>query len=289
MRDRPRNFRLDRSLEAVTTALQDAGIRPSQLDRVLLVGGSTRIPRIAAILTERLGQEPHGEVDPDLCVALGAGVQAGIEMGQDTQAVLVDITPYTFGTRAEGKLYGRPYAHQFIPLIRRNSKLPATRTEVFFTLFEDQEEVEIKVFQGEDPDALKNVEIGTFMFGGLNEREDAHEQGLLVTYSLDLDGLLQVHARERATGREIRGVVENAVGRSDAEALRRNGSPRSGARRAMGRRRAPRMAGPVRRGPVRNRPRRRPPCPRTWPGKSRRPWRGPSRRSRLRRPRIGRR
>ena len=210
---------LDRSLQAVTTALQDAGIRPSQLDRVLLVGGSTRIPRIAAILTERLGQEPHGEVDPDLCVALGAGVQAGIEMGQDTQAVLVDITPYTFGTRAEGKLYGRPYAHQFIPLIRRNSKLPATRTEVFFTLFEDQEEVEIKVFQGEDPDALKNVEIGTFMFGGLNEREDAHEQGLLVTYSLDLDGLLQVHARERATGREIRGVVENAVGRSDAETL----------------------------------------------------------------------
>ncbi len=82
---------LDRSLQAVTTALQDAGVRPSQLDRVLLVGGSTRIPRIAAVLAERLGQEPHGEVDPDLCVALGAGVQAGIEMGQDMQAVLVDI------------------------------------------------------------------------------------------------------------------------------------------------------------------------------------------------------
>ncbi len=93
---------LDRSLQAVTTALQDAGMWPSQLDRVLLVGGSTRIPRIAGVLTERLGQEPHGEVDPDLCVALGAGVQAGLEMGQDTQAVLVDITPYTFGTRAEG-------------------------------------------------------------------------------------------------------------------------------------------------------------------------------------------
>ncbi|MYH28096.1 MAG: Hsp70 family protein [Acidobacteria bacterium] len=210
---------IDRSLRAVTTALQDAGVRLSQLDRVLLVGGSTRIPRIAAVLTERLGQEPHGEVDPDLCVALGAGVQAGIEMGQDTQAVLVDITPYTFGTRAEGELYGRPYAHQFIPLIRRNSKLPATRTEVFFTLFEDQEEVEIKVFQGEDPDALKNVEIGTFMFGGLNEHEDAHEQGLLVTYRLDLDGLLHVHARERATGRELRGVVENAIGRSSDEVL----------------------------------------------------------------------
>ena len=210
---------LDRSLQAVTTALQDAGMRPSQLDRVLLVGGSTRIPRIAGVLTERLGQEPHGEVDPDLCVALGAGVQAGLEMGQDTQAVLVDITPYTFGTRAEGELYGRPYAHEFVPLIRRNSKLPATRTEVFFTLFEDQEEVEIKVYQGEDPDALKNVEIGTFLFGGLNQRGGSRDRGLLVTYNLDLDGLLHVHARERATGREIRGVVENAIARAGSEAL----------------------------------------------------------------------
>ena len=210
---------LDRSLQAVTTALQDAGVRPSQLDRVLLVGGSTRIPRIAAVLTERLGQEPHGEVDPDLCVALGAGVQAGIEMGRDMQSVLVDITPYTFGTSATGELYGRPYAHQFVPLIRRNSKLPATRTEVFFTMFEDQPQVEVKVYQGEDPDALKNVEIGTFMFAGLNQQPGAHDQGLLCTYSLDLDGLLHVHARERATGREIRGVVENAVGRSGDEAL----------------------------------------------------------------------
>ena len=210
---------VDRSLQAVTTALQDSGVRASQLDRVLLVGGSTRIPRIAAVLAERLGQEPHGEVDPDLCVALGAGVQAGIEMGHDMQAVLVDITPYTFGTRAAGALYGMPYAHQFVPLIRRNSKLPATRTEVFFTLYEDQEEVDIKVYQGEDPDALKNVEIGTFLFSGLNRQRDAHEQGLLFTYSLDLDGLLHVHARERATGREVRGVVENAIGRSTDEAL----------------------------------------------------------------------
>ena len=100
-----------------------------------------------------------------------------------------------------------------------NSKLPASRTDVFFTLFEDQEAVEIKVFQGEDPDALKNVEIGTLLFSGLNEREGAQEQGLLVTYRLDLDGLLHVHARERATGRELRGVVENAVGRSTDEAL----------------------------------------------------------------------
>ena len=247
------------------TALQDAGVRPSGLDRVLLVGGSTRIPRVAAVLAERLGQEPHGEVDPDLCVALGAGVQAGIEMGQDMQAVLVDITPYTFGTSAAGELYGMPYAHEFVPLIRRNSKLPATRTEVFFTMFEDQEEAEIKVYQGEDPDALKNVEIGTFLFKDLNRRQGAHAQGLLFTYSLDLDGLLHVHARERATGREIRGVVENAIGRSSDEAL---GAARERVGGAVGRggtrrtQRKPTMRRPA---TARN-PRRRPPCPRTWPG-----------------------
>ena len=210
---------LARTMRAVTTALTDANVRPSQIDRILLVGGSTRIPRIAQLLAERLGQEPHAEVDPDLCVALGAGVQAGIEMGLDMEAVLVDITPYTFGTSTVGELYGRPYAHQFVPLIRRNSKLPATRTDVFFTLFEEQESVEIKVYQGEDPDALENVEIGTFLFSGLNREKEAHEHGLLFTYSLDLDGLLHVHARERTTGRELRGVVENALGRSSAGEL----------------------------------------------------------------------
>ena len=210
---------LARTMQAVTTALDDADVRPSQLDRILMVGGSTRIPRIAALLAERLGQEPHGEVDPDLCVALGAAVQAGIEMGQDMPAVLVDITPYTFGTSAVGELYGMPYAHQYVPLIRRNAKLPATRTEVFFTVHDDQDAVEIKVYQGEDPDALKNVEIGTFRIVGLNRQEGARDEGLLFTYSLDLDGLLHVHARERATGREIRGVVENALGRSTEEAL----------------------------------------------------------------------
>ena len=210
---------LARTMQSVTKALDDAGVRPSQLDRILMVGGSTRIPRIARLLAERLGQEPHGEVDPELCVALGAAVQAGIEMGQDMQSVLVDITPYTFGTSTLGELHGQPYAHQFVPLIRRNTKLPATRTEAFFTVTEEQEAVEVKVYQGEDPDALKNVDIGSFHFSGLNRERGAYDQGLLFTYHLDLDGLLKVHAVERATGREIHGVVENAMGRSTEEAL----------------------------------------------------------------------
>ena len=207
------------TMRAVTTALDDAAVRPNELDRILLVGGSTRIPRVSQLLAERLGQEPHGEVNPELCVALGAGVQAGIEMGLDMPAVLVDITPYTFGTSIVGELDGRPYAHQFVPLIRRNAKLPATHTEAFYTVYENQPSAEIKVYQGEDRDALQNVEIGTFLFEGLNSQRGAHDRGLLFTYHLDLDGILNVHAVERATGREIRGVIEQAIGRSTEEAL----------------------------------------------------------------------
>jgi molecular chaperone DnaK (HSP70) len=152
-------------------------------------------------------------------VALGAGVQAGIEMGLDMPAVLVDITPYTFGTSVVGELDGRPYAHQFVPLIRRNAKLPAMHTETFYTVFEDQDTVKHKVYQGEDPDALKNVEIGTFLFEGLNQQQGARERGIQFTYHLDLDGMLNVHAVERATGREIRGVIERAIGGATEEAL----------------------------------------------------------------------
>lgn len=207
------------TLKAVTTALNDAAVRPSELDKVLLVGGSTRIPRIRQLLWERLGHEPHGEVDPELCVTLGAAVQAGIEMGIEVGSVLVDITPYTFGTSAVGELYGRPYVNQFVPLIRRNTNLPVTKTEMFYTLYEDQESVAVDVYQGEDQDALKNVKVGNFLFRGLNQKAGARDQGILLTYGLDLDGILKIHAVERATGKEIRGVIENATGRSTPEEL----------------------------------------------------------------------
>ena len=211
---------LDRTMALVTRALNDASVRPSELDRILLVGGSTRIPRIAELLSERLGHEPHGEVDPDLCVVLGAAVQAGMEMGVDVDSVLVDITPYTFGTSVAGELYGRPYMHQYVPLIRRNTKLPVTRTEVFYTMHERQDAVEIDVYQGEDPDARKNIQIGTFLFEGLNRTSGTMRKGILITYTLNLDGILEVHGEERASGKEIRGTVENALGQSTEAELR---------------------------------------------------------------------
>ncbi|MGH9341720.1 MAG: Hsp70 family protein [Acidobacteriota bacterium] len=211
---------LARTMEKVGQALQDALLRPAQLDKILLVGGSTRIPRVAELLRGKLGQEPHGEVDPELCVALGASVQAAIEAGAEARSVLVDITPYTFGTSALGELDGRPYWDRFVPLIRRNSKLPVTQTDLFHTVYEDQEAVDVKVYQGEERDALKNVLIGNFRFPGLNETADASEQGIAMTYHLNLDGILEVHAVERATGKEIRAVVQDAMGRSSQEQLR---------------------------------------------------------------------
>lgn len=203
---------LQSTIKKVNEALVDADMNQNQLNKILLVGGSTRIQRISELLVERLGREPHGEVDPDLCVALGAGVQAGIEMGLDMEAVLVDVTPYTFGTSAIGELYGNLYQHTFVPIIRRNSKLPATQTSPFQKLMEDQDSIRFRVYQGENPDALHNVEIGEVFFEGLDLSAEAYKEGITCKFHLDLDGLLHVEVVERATGRKTEGKIENALG-----------------------------------------------------------------------------
>ena len=123
---------LDSSLDEVTKALNDARVRAADWDRILLVGGSTRIPLVSRLLQERLGMTPHGEVDPDRCVALGAALQAGIEAGAEVRSVLVDITPYTFGIRVQWELDGFLSNHRFVPMIPRNSQLPVTKSDLFF-------------------------------------------------------------------------------------------------------------------------------------------------------------
>ena len=202
---------LQGSLHQVTKALNDAGVRSHELDLVLLVGGSTRIPLVAQLLQERLGMTPHGEVDPDRCVALGAAMQAGLEAGLDVGTVLVDITPYTFGTSAVGEVDGIPSRHRFVPIIPRNSKLPVTKSEVFYALAPEQKAVQVEIFQGEDPDARNNTHIGSFFFEGLNKDRHAYDDGIVFTYSLDVDGILEFSARERGTGKEITGKVEDAL------------------------------------------------------------------------------
>jgi molecular chaperone DnaK (HSP70) len=195
------------TMEAVTKALRDASALPGSLDKILLVGGSTRIPLVSRFLEDKLRKLPHSEVDPDLCVALGASIQGGMEMGKGAGSVLVDVTPYTFGTSSVEGYFGD--SNLFVPLIRRNTKLPATKSEVFFTVADGQKGVDIDVYQGEDPDVRNNVLVGSFLFDGLSNVPAGNE--IVLTFGLDVNGLLKVHGLEKRTGRDISGVVENAM------------------------------------------------------------------------------
>ena len=207
---------LQGSLTHVSKALSDAKLRPSDLDLVLLVGGSTRIPLVAGMLKERLGSMPHGEVDPDQCVALGAAVQAAMEAGLDVETVLVDITPYTFGVKVLGEENGLPKPNKFVPIIPRNSKLPITKSEVFSTLTPDQEAVQIDIYQGESSDTRDNTKIGSFLFEGLNKNRNAYDDGILFSYTLNADGILELTAKERVTGNEMTAQVDDVLGAEES-------------------------------------------------------------------------
>lgn len=202
---------IEKTMTSVAKALRDAGLSPGRLDKVILVGGSTRIPMVSRMLSGELNIEPEIGIDPDLCVALGAGIQAGREMGKSIRSMLIDITPYTFGTSAFGMLEGRHYAHCFVPLIRRNTKLPATRTEAFQTMVDNQAAADINVYQGDHPDALDNIRIGTYTFD-LSKAP----AGSIITlrYDLDLNGILTLEAREKDTGKTINAVLENVFSQS---------------------------------------------------------------------------
>ena len=199
---------IERTLEAVHTALEDAGLGPADIEEVLLVGGATRTPLVSERLEAVLGQTPKATVDPDLCVAMGAAVQAGIIAGEKVASVLVDVTPYTFGTGALGELDGRPHPNVFVPLIRRNTPLPVSKSEVFYTLYDGQERVDVRVYQGEHPDAGNNTLIGEFSVEGLRGVADDE---VVLRFDLDTDGILQVTATEKATGLEKRIRIERAV------------------------------------------------------------------------------
>ena len=200
---------VDSTLDSVSKALRDAGRKPGDMDAVLLVGGSTRTPLVFNTLAERMSIEPRQDVHPDLCVALGAGVLASRLAGRDVGRVLVDVSPYSFGVSFLGERGGAIYPHCYKPIIRRNTPLPLTRTEEFFTSRDFQTKVEIQVFQGEDEDALRNVLVGDFQVTGLSEVPQGNE--ILCRMRLDLDGILEVTAQEKATGRAQRIVIANAM------------------------------------------------------------------------------
>ena len=203
---------LQKTVKCVDDALNDAKLPAKAIDKIILVGGSSRTPIIHRLLTEQLGQSPHLEVDPDLCVAMGAAVQGGLIAGIDVGSVLVDITPHTLGIECVGELHGIRSPHLFSAIIARNTPLPATRSEIYYTGHDGQEKAEIHVLQGEDDDARHNESVGNFMLEGLDANA-AQGNEVLVRFDLNLDGILVATAVERATSLEKQLVIDNAISR----------------------------------------------------------------------------
>jgi len=208
---------INETIDATHIALKGAKLTASDIDEVILVGGSTRTPCIRERLFNEFGFEPHSEVDPDLCVVMGAAIQAAMISGQEVDTVLVDVTPYTYGTSAIGALDGQPYPFMFVPVIHKHSVLPNRKTEAFATSYDGQDTVELSIYQGEDPDALNNVKIGEFRVEGL--LDVAAGNVITLTLALDLNGILNVSAVEKETGLEKSITIKNALSQFEGESL----------------------------------------------------------------------
>ena len=187
---------IDRTLNSLQQALADAKLVPADVDGIMLVGGATRTPLVHSILRHRLGMEPRHEIDPDLIVAMGAAVQGAALAGQPAPAVLIDITAHGYSTECLEPTFG---VLMCVPLIRRGTPLPVRKTEVFSTVHAGQAEVEVLVYQGEDPVPSRNLELGRFMVEGLSPTAPALSP-VTICFALDLNGLLTATATEKATG-----------------------------------------------------------------------------------------
>jgi len=201
---------LERTLVSVQRALADSKLTTREIDRVVLVGGATRTPLVSELLESRLGQPAHQEVNPDLCVAMGAAIQGGLIAGENVGAVLVDITPHSLGINTLGvEDDGFETPFQFSVIIRRNTPLPAMRSEVFTTSVDNQQVVEIGVFQGENPDVRNNSELGKFHVEGLGRVPRGNQ--IVVQFELDLNGILKVSAKEKMSGLQKQITIQNAL------------------------------------------------------------------------------
>ena len=188
---------LEKTLDSMHQALRGASLLPGAIDRVMLVGGSTRTPLVHAMLRQRLEMEPRWEIDPDLIVAMGAAIQGAVVAGQKRHSILVDITPHTFSTSSLGMVDGMQRLVS-VPIILRNTPLPASKSEVFFTVSDSQDAVEVDARQGEEPLPELNALVGEFMVEGLSPVPAGSP--IIVHFELDLNGMLRVTATEKQTG-----------------------------------------------------------------------------------------
>jgi molecular chaperone DnaK len=197
-----------RTLPPMEKALADAGLKPSEIDEVILVGGSTRIPKVQEIVKEFFGKDPHKGVNPDEVVGVGAAIQGGVLSGDVTDVVLLDVTPLSLGIETLGGV--------MTTLIQRNTTIPTKKAEVFSTAEDAQTTVEIHVLQGERKMAMDNKTIGKFQLTGIPPAPRGMPQ-VEVTFDIDANGILHVSAKDRATGKEQKIRIEASSGLSDAE------------------------------------------------------------------------
>ncbi len=213
---------VQRTIECVDLAIRDAGLTTMQLDELILVGGSTRTPLVQRRLREEFKREPLWSVNPDLAVALGAATQGAMQAGNAIGPVLIDIATHTLGVDALNPSSILPQAI-YVPIIHRNSPLPAKYEEVFETISLDQRTVVINVFQGESSELSQNRKIGSFKLDGLNQGANADGE-ILVRFELTLDGVLRVEGIERQSKIATQIKIDNALSRMGIEQAKTAGS-----------------------------------------------------------------
>jgi len=199
---------VDRTMEPVKAALKDAKMEATDIDEVILVGGMTRMPMIQVRVKEFFGKEPHKGVNPDEVVAIGAAIQGGVLGGEVKDVLLLDVTPLTLAIETLGGVA--------TPMIARNTTVPASKTEVFSTAADNQNQVEVHVLQGERPMASDNKSLGRFILDGIPPSPRGVPQ-IEVTFDIDSNGILKVTAKDKATDKSQNITITGAVGLSDDE------------------------------------------------------------------------
>jgi len=213
-----------RTLDPCHHALKDAGLNPTQIDEVILVGGSTRIPKIQQLVREFFGKEPNKGVNPDEVVAIGAAIQGAVLMGDVQDVLLLDVTPLTLGIETLGGV--------MTPMIPSNTTIPTKKTEIFSTAADSQPSVEIHILQGERPMAGDNKSLGKFHLDGIPPAPRGVPQ-VEVTFDIDVNGILNVSAKDKATGKEqsIHITSSGGLAQADIDRMKREAQENSAADR----------------------------------------------------------
>ncbi|MGE5126963.1 MAG: Hsp70 family protein, partial [Betaproteobacteria bacterium] len=202
---------LERTIEPCRRCLDDAGLKPDQIDEVLLVGGQTRAPKVAETVKKVFGKEANRAVNPDEGVAMGAAIQTGIIQGEVKDLVLLDVTPHTLGIETKDGT--------FTPLIERNSTIPTRKSRIFTTVADNQTRVEVHVLQGESDMAAYNKSLAKFELTSIPPAPKGVPQ-IEVSFEIDVNGIVSVAAQDQATGRSQAMVIHPSGGLSQAEVNR---------------------------------------------------------------------